>query len=171
MEKIPFYLLTIVLLIAVIIDIRSQRIPNWLTFSTSIIAIIYHTCVKGTEGLLFSLKGLLVGIAVLIVPYMMGGMGAGDVKLMGAIGGLLGPKNVFMAFLVSAIVGGFYALMLLALYGYTKETVQRYGTMLKTFLLIKKFIYVSPSSQEKKPKLCYGLAIALGTIISIAFFR
>ena len=171
MEKFPFYLLTIILIIAVVIDIRCRRIPNWLTFSTSIIAIIYHAWVKGTEGLLFSLKGLLVGIAVLIIPYLMGGIGAGDVKLMGAIGGLLGPKNVFTAFLVSAIMGGFYAFILLVLYGHIKETLQRYGTMLKTFLLTQKFIYVSPSSQEKQPRLCYGVAIALGTTISIAFFN
>ena len=171
MEKLPFYFLTIVLLIAVIVDIRSHKIPNWLTFSSSIIAIIYHTCVKGTEGLLFSLKGLLVGIAVLIIPYLMGGIGAGDVKLMGVIGGFLGYGSVFIAFLCSAIIGGFYALMLLALNGHIKETLQRYGTMLKTFLLTQKFIYISPSSQEKKPRLCYGVAIALGTIISLAFFH
>ena len=171
MEKLPIYFLIIILLIAVIFDIRSHRIPNWLTVSTLIIGIIYHTWTKGFEGLFFSFTGLLVGIAVLIIPYLMGGMGAGDVKLMGAIGGLLGQKNVFIAFLVSAIIGGLYAFILLALNGHIKETLQRYGTILKAFLLTQKFIYVSPSSQEKKPRLCYGVAIALGTIISIAFFN
>ncbi len=170
MGKLPIYLLIIVLLIAVTFDVRSHRIPNWLTFSAFIIAIIYNVWTKGFDGLLFSITGLLVGIAVLIVPYLIGGMGAGDVKLMGAIGGFLGPKNVFLAFLCSAIIGGLYALILLGLKGHTMETFQRYGTTLKTFLLTQKLIYVSPVPHKNGPKLYYGVAIALGTIISVAFF-
>ena len=170
MEKLPVYSLMIILITAAIIDIRSRRIPNWLTFSTSIIAIIYYTWTKGLEGLFFSFKGLLVGIAVLIIPYLMGGMGAGDIKLMGAIGGFLGSKSVFIAFLCSAIIGGFYAFIILALNGHIKRTLQRYGTMLKAFLLTHKFIYINPFLHENKPRLCYGVAIALGTIISLVFF-
>ncbi len=171
MEKLPIGFLIIILLIAVIFDIRSHRIPNWLTASTLIIGIIYHTWTKGFEGLLFSLKGLLVGIALLTAPYLLGGMGAGDVKLLGAIGGLFGPRSVFVAFLCSALIGGFYAFLLLIISGHFKETLQRYGTILKAFLLTQKFIYVGPDPHKSGPKLCYGAAIALGTIISIAFFN
>ena len=170
MEKLPIFLLIIILLIAVIFDIRFHRIPNWLTFPTLIIAIAYHVWTKGFAGLLFGFTGLLVGIAVLIIPYLMGGMGAGDVKLMGAIGGFLGPKNVLLAFLCSAIIGGLYALVPFALSGSVKETFRRYGTMLKTFLLTQKFINVGPAPCKNGPKVYYGVAIALGTIISVAFF-
>ena len=170
MEKLPIFLLIIILLIAVIFDIRFHRIPNWLTFPTLIIAIAYHVWTRGFAGLVFGFAGLLVGIAVLSIPYLLGGMGAGDVKLMGAIGGFLGPKNVLLAFLCSAIIGGLYAILLLALRGKMNEILKRYGTILKTFLLTQKFIYVGPAPQKHAPRVYYGVSIALGTIISVAFF-
>ena len=96
-------------------------------------------------------------------------MGAGDVKLMGAVGGLLGPKGVFVAFIFTAIIGGIYALVILTLHGLLKETFKRYWMILKTFIFTQKFIYTLPSERGKKPRLYYGVAIALGTIISITF--
>jgi prepilin peptidase CpaA len=99
----------------------------------------------------------------------MGGMGAGDAKLMGCVGALLGPKGALIAFLSTAIVGGIYALVILTFHGYLKETAKRYGTMLKTFILTKELVYIAPAKSEKKSRLCYGVAIALGTLISVAF--
>jgi prepilin peptidase CpaA len=169
MMSLPLLFLGILLLTAAVIDIRSHRIPNWLTFSVAVLAVLYHTGTKGFEGFLFSIEGVGVGIAVLIIPYLIGGVGAGDAKLMGAVGGLLGPEGVFMAFLFTALIGGIYALVLLAFNGILKETAKRYGAILKTFIFTQKFIYVSPSEKEKRPKLCYGIAIALGTTLSVAF--
>jgi prepilin peptidase CpaA len=164
-----FLFLTIVLIIAAVSDLRVQRIPNWLTFSTMIVAVAYHTGMKGLGGLLFSLGGISVGIAFLIIPYLMGGMGAGDAKLMGSVGALLGPKGALIAFLSTAIVGGIYALVILTFHGYLKEIAKRYGAILKTFILTKEIIYIAPAKSKKKPRLCYGVAIALGTLISVAF--
>ena len=161
--------LIIVLLIAVVSDIRLHKIPNWLTYPTMIGAVIYHTIIKGLGGFLFSVEGVGMGIGLLIFLYLMGGMGAGDAKLMGAVGGLLGPKGVFTAFIFTAIMGGIYALALLTFHGYLKETAKRYGAILKTFILTKELIYIAPAKFEKKPRLCYGVAIALGTLISVVF--
>ena len=97
-EMILFLFLTIVLLIAVISDIRLHKIPNWLTYPAMMGAIIYHTSTRGIGGFLYSVEGVGAGFAVLIIFYLMGGMGAGDVKLMGAVGGLLGPKGVLDGF-------------------------------------------------------------------------
>jgi len=108
-----------------------------------------------------------VGVVVLILPYILGGMGAGDIKLMGAVGGLLGPKGVFTAFLFTAIIGGIYALLILVLSRNLKNTVKRYGTMLKTFILTRNLIYIPPSPGEKSLRLCYGIAISLGTVSSV----
>jgi len=166
---IPFLFLTIVLLVAVAYDVRFHKIPNWLTYPTIIVGILLHTSIRGVNGFLFGIGGVCVGIAVLIIPYLFGGTGAGDVKLMGAVGALLGPKGVFIAFLATSIVGGIYAIALLAFHGYLKEALKRYWAIFKTFIFTKKFIYVPPSKREQKPKLCYGVAIALGTLISIAF--
>jgi prepilin peptidase CpaA len=168
-EIIPLPYLGIALLIATVSDIRFHRIPNWLTYPTMAVATVYHAGMRGFEGFLFSMEGIIVGIAVLIVPFLMGGMGAGDAKLMGAVGGWLGPKDVFVAFLFSAIVGGIYALGLLILRGDIKETAKRYIATLKTFILTREFICISSRTGEKMPKLCYGLVIAAGTLISVVW--
>ena len=157
------------LIIAVYTDIKDKKLPNYLTFPAMFMGLICHFINDGLSGLFFSIAGLVLGIALLFLPYIIGGMGAGDAKLMGAVGAFLGPKGVFIAFLATSIVGGIYAIGLLAFHGYLKEALKRYWAILKTFIFTNKFIYIPPSKREQKPKLCYGVAIAIGTIISLAF--
>jgi prepilin peptidase CpaA len=159
--------LTVALIIASINDIQFQKIPNWLTYPAMSVGIAYHTWMKGLEGFIFSVEGLGVGLAVLIIPYLMGGMGAGDIKLMGVVGGFLGPKEVFMAFIFTGIIGGIYALVILTLSGNLKLTVKRYWAMLKLLILTRNIMYIPPSAKEMKPRLCYGLAITIGTLLSL----
>lgn len=159
-----------VLIFASVTDLRSHRISNKLTYSTMIFGIVFYTLTSGMAGFLQSLGGLFLGLALLIVFYLLGGMGAGDVKLMAAVGALLGPQGVFEAFLGTALAGGIYALLVLAAKGYLRDTLKRFGLMIKTFFLTKKFIYIPSERQEKAPLLCYGVAISLGTMASV-FFR
>lgn len=166
-EIFPIVFLSVILIIAAIGDLRFRKIPNWLTFSTIIVGIIYHTYTKGCQGFLFSLMGVFLGLAFLMVFYFMGGTGAGDVKLMGAVGGLLGPMGVFTAFLFTALLGGIYSIVVLILHGGFKDIVKRYGMMFSTFIFTKKMTYIPPDNKEKMPILCYGVVIALGTLISI----
>lgn len=168
-EIFPIAFLTVILIIAAISDLRSHKIPNWLTFSTIGAGIVYHTYTKGYQGFLFSIQGVFLGFAFLLVFYFMGGTGAGDVKLMGAVGGLLGPKGVFTAFLFTALLGGIYAIVLLVLHGGFgfKDKVKRYGMMLRAFIFTNRMIYIPPENKGKKPVLCYGVVIALGTLLSV----
>jgi prepilin peptidase CpaA len=161
------YILIPLLITAVIWDIRKARIPNWLTFPSIILAIGYWTASNGMEGFLFSVGGVTTGLAALIFFYALGGMGAGDVKLMGAVGGLLGPKWVFVAFLLTGFAGGLYAIGLLAFKGKLIETGKRYWTIFKTFLITRKLIYVPPAGKAAELRLRYGLAIAIGTCCSV----
>ena len=160
--------LSAVLICAGIFDFRIQKIPNALTFPAAFIALTYHFITNGFGGFLFSLQGLALGIGLLIVPYLLGGMGAGDAKLMGVVGGVLGVKGVFYAFLFSAIVGGIYAVVLTLIYrqhfrGFYKKQL----TALINLLLTRKYTPDPEDSDSNKPRLCYGLAIALGTGIYI----
>ena len=160
--------LSIILIAAAVNDLRFQKIPNLLTYPAMGIALGYHFIISGPDGLLFSAGGLALGIAVFILPYLMGGMGAGDAKLMGAVGTILGAKGVFAAFLFTAIAGGVYALILLLIKRqHFKGFFTRQATTLKTFIFTRQFIPISGDSNEKKPKLCYGIAIALGTLFSV----
>jgi prepilin peptidase CpaA len=159
--------LTAVLIAAAFQDVRFRKIPNWLTLSTATAAILGYTLLRGSEGLLFSLSGALVGVALMILPYILGGMGAGDAKLMGAVGAILGARGVFNAFLCAALIGGVYAIIVLISNGLLRKALSRYWLMLRTLAASRKFTYVPPSMAEEKPRLRYGIAIALGTLISV----
>jgi prepilin peptidase CpaA len=161
----PFVFLVGVLLIASIKDILSYKIPNWVTLPSATIGIIWHVSTRGLEGLFFSLEGVAVGFALMIFFYLTGGAGAGDVKLMAAVGGFLGPKGVFLAWLCTSFVSGIYALFLLTLKGHLIETFNRYGRTLKAFFYTRQFIYIPPSEREKQFKICFGLATAIGTSV------
>jgi prepilin peptidase CpaA len=158
-----FYILAFFLIFASIKDCLSYRIPNWITLPALLTGIAYFSLARGYDGFLFSLSGALTGFALLFIPYVIGGSGAGDVKLMAAVGSFLGPKGVFVVFLVSCVFGGVYALLLMASRGMLLDALRRYGRILKTFLTTRHLIYIPPSQREKQLKICYGLAIALGT--------
>ena len=160
--------LGVILFVAVTIDLRTQRIPNLLTFPAVALTLIYYSITNGLNGFLFSAAGLLLGISLFIIPYLLDGMGAGDTKLMGVVGGVLGAKGVFYAFLLSAIVGGIYAIILTLIYRqYFRGFYKKQLVALKNFLLTRKYIPEPEDADFKKPRLCYGLAIALGTGIYI----
>jgi prepilin peptidase CpaA len=159
-------LTALVLLPASVFDLRQRRIPNALTFPAMAAGIIYWSYLNGLDGFMHGSGGMLLGIGTLILFYLMGMMGAGDVKLMGAVGSFLGPQGVVVAFLYSAIVGGLYALFVLARSKALKEAAGRYGMMIRGYVGTGQLIYIPPE-EGKLPPLCYGLAISLGTILSI----
>lgn len=166
-ELIPIWFLLAVLFVATVHDIRYQKIPNLLTFTSIGVSLLYYSFLNGFSGFLFSLEGICVGIAVMLPPYILGGMGAGDAKLMAAVGGILGPKGVFIAFLFTGLAGGLYSLILLMHSGNLVVSLRRYWLILKTFLVSRRFTYFPPSEEVKKLRLRYGISISLGTLFSI----
>ncbi len=159
-------LLVIILVVsAAIIDVRSQRIPNYLTLPGWGIGLAYHFFAGGTDGLVFSFAGLILGIALLFLFYFLGGVGAADVKLMGAIGALLGWEGVLKAFVFSALLGGIYSLSAMAKAGILRKFVKNGWETLKSFVLTRRFVSYDPVN--RKLKICYGLPIAIGTILSL----
>jgi prepilin peptidase CpaA len=160
--------LVALLSIAAVYDLRFQRIPNWLTFPAMAVSVAGHTTLSGLAGFTFSFSGIALGMAVLIVFYLTGGMGAGDVKLMGAVGGVLGAKGVFAAFFCTAAVGGIYAIGLMAASGILRKKMKSYWTTFTTLLITKQVVWLSADKTDASPKLCYGVAIAVGTLLSLA---
>ena len=90
-------------LAAIVTDLRARRIPNWLTVTGLVTAIVFHGATAGWDGLKFSLGGFAVGFGVLFVLWVIGGGGGGDVKLMGAIGAWMGATSTFAIFLLSTV--------------------------------------------------------------------
>jgi prepilin peptidase CpaA len=166
-DGIIIFMVSAVLLTAAVTDLRSQRIPNWLTFPAFLLGLAYHAGQQGMQGVFFSLEGAAAGIALLLVPYLMGGMGAGDAKLMGAVGSLLGPKMVLTAFLFTAIVGGAYAILVLAQKKLLRDFLSRCRAILTLAVLTRRLPDLPATKAPACPPLRYGLAIALGTLIAI----
>lgn len=157
------------LVVAVVTDIRSQRIPNYLTFSVILAGFGFHAVTGGLDGLLFSLGGFALGLGVLLIPYLLGIMGGGDVKLMAAVGACLGVDLAFASFLYTCLAGGVYALLVMA---FRKGLFRRvFGAMwndLVTFAFTGRFSVTTDISRAGTPRLCYGVAIAAGTFLAMA---
>lgn len=95
-------------------DLRMHRIPNYLTVPAAALGLVYHTVAPTGWGPLASLGGLAVGFSLLFVPWLLGGSGMGDVKLLAALGAWLGWKCLLAAFAVSTILAAVAALVILA---------------------------------------------------------
>lgn len=155
------------LIAASVTDITRQRIPNAITLPLAVFGLVYHLYTAGMSGLLFSVSGLLAGAGLLILFYLMGGMGAGDVKLMGAVGSILGPVSVVYAFAYCALLGGIYALVVLYRHSVLRSSLERCVSAPVDFLRTGCWFW-SPSPAEKKlPRLRYAIAISLGTGIHV----
>jgi prepilin peptidase CpaA len=97
--------------LACIWDLRTRRIPNALTFGAAAAAFVFHFSTGGTSALAFGVSGWLVGTALLFALFVLGGMGAGDLKLLGALGAWLGPADALWLVLFSGMAGGVMALV------------------------------------------------------------
>lgn len=155
-------ILIFVLLICVITDIKSRKILNVITLPTIIIGLAYHLYSNGFDGFFFSGKGTLVGFALLLIPFMMGGIGAGDVKLLAGIGALKGALFVFYTFMYAAVIGGLIALVIMLR---QKELIGFFKRLFYSLFLIKAnqgSLHLSKT--EISPTIPYGVPIAIGTI-------
>lgn len=165
----PLFGLAIGLVVAAVTDVREGRIPNWLTGSLAVFGIGVNSLEYGWDGFLFSLGGLIMGLVCLIFFYLKGGMGAGDVKLLGAIGTILGPGQVVFAFAFAAMLGGLYSLAILSNQGGMRHAWDRMFLLLST-LKVTRTIPVSGAPIATEPKLRYALVLGLGTVIAKTLF-
>ena len=119
---IPASIVLVAAMIAAVMDVWKFKVYNALTVPLLLTGLVYHGIAGGMQGLLGSLVGVLFGFAALIAVYAMGGMGAGDVKLMAAVGAWLGMPLTFYVFVTSALASGAYAMVLILLSGRARET-------------------------------------------------
>ncbi|NTW05634.1 MAG: hypothetical protein HGA27_05915 [Peptococcaceae bacterium] len=105
-----------------------------------------------------SIKGLILGLLLLIIPFLMGGLGGGDVKLLGVIGSIMGPSFVFTTFIFGALFGGFISLVILILNRQLLSTLGKY---------FPSFGFPDSYSNPKMLTLPYSIPIGLGAIYSL----
>ncbi|MFC4767935.1 A24 family peptidase [Effusibacillus consociatus] len=159
------FILAAALLISLVTDLRSRIIPNVMTFPVIVFAILYHTVLSGWDGFLFSGSGLLLGLGLLFIPFLLGGMGAGDVKLMAAIGALKGAAFVFSSFLYTCLIGGLIALVILAARKQLGKSLHRIAHAL-VFVRGSAASFDVLDNNEIHHAFPYGVAIVLGTLFA-----
>jgi prepilin peptidase CpaA len=148
---------------AVFIDMRSRRIPNWLTASMAVAGLIMAAA--GISGLTLgqAALGLSLGLLLMLPGHALGATGAGDVKLMAAIGAILGPSMVFSAFLGTAVAGGIFAVIVAMRRGKLHATLDGTRQLIASPAQGKQTI----ESAGRLNRFAYGPAIAVGTLIAI----
>lgn len=170
LQSLLVILLPIMLIAASWIDLKHHRIPNLLSFSVLIAGVLLQFLLYGWEGLIYSFGGLAVGFLILIPFYIKGGMGAGDVKLMAAIGAFLGFKGALLAVGLTLFAGSVMGIFLLVILGGVKAAMHRYYATLKQYLYTNNFdlSYIPPPSDEAAAvKFPYASAICVGTIAAM----
>lgn len=159
-------ILVLILIVSLATDLKYRKIFNCVTLPTIIFAFLFYLLNGGLKGFLFSGEGFVVGLVLLIIPYLLGGMGAGDVKLMAAIGALMGSNFVFYSFIYTALIGGVIAFFLI---------IKARGLMnlVKSFFLNVVFFrsnlgsIIIPNDKNSSISFPYGIAIVLGTFCTL----
>jgi prepilin peptidase CpaA len=123
-------LLTLIVVAAAVFDLRFRRVPNWLTLSALFAGIGTNSFLFKGAGLLLSLEGLGLACLVYLPLYLLRGIGAGDVKLMAAIGAVVGPANWLLIFVLTAFLGGLTALLLAASKNRLRQTFNNIALIL-----------------------------------------
>lgn len=147
--------------IACICDTLRSKIPNLLNASLAIAGLALFFFKDGYPGILVGMAGLALGLALLLIPWLMGGMGAGDVKALGALGALLGPHQLLYVFIYMGLIGGVMAVLHYAFQKNLCAKAREWVTSIKTTILTNDPKMIIPEKTEVS-RFPYAAAIAFG---------
>lgn len=148
-------------LIAVFTDLSRGIIPNGLTVPAAVGGIVFNLMTQGAmKGFSFSAGGLGLGLALTLIPFLLGGMGGGDVKLLGGIGAWVGYRCIFSIFVYGALIGGLVCLFVM-LHAGRLSALRRVGTDVRRFLRSRTKL----EPHEDGLTIPYSLPIAAGVIL------
>lgn len=175
----PIWFVTITLIVAAVIDGYELRVPNWITYPMVLSGLIYsmvfaqaHHGMPWYEGLGWSLAGVAVGLLTLLPLYAIGGMGAGDVKLMAGIGAWVHVTHTLWAFAYTGIIGAVLAVLMVWYRGAWDKHSGQFWMILNEIMTIKDPEELSKIAANRKPSmylLPYGIPIAMGTIAHFVY--
>lgn len=170
-EHWPIWFLTAALVVAAAIDGWKLKVPNWLTYPLIVSGWVYSGLAFGWAGLGYSLLGTLVGLGMLLPLHAIGGMGAGDVKLLAGVGAWVWTMTTAYSFCFSAIIGGVIAVgMVLWKHGWQKHQSQFWMILGEITTIRNPERLAAIAAERKKTMLLlpYGIPIAIGTILYFA---
>jgi prepilin peptidase CpaA len=157
-----FVVLVVGVLIATVVDLRTRRVPNVLTAAMAAVGLGLAAAGLSGVSLGMALLGLVVGLAVMLPGHVIGATGAGDVKLMAAVGALVGPSLAFKAFLFTALAGGALAVIVAVRRRRLNATVAGTARMIATPLDAPREIQTA----TRASRFAYAPAIAVGSVLA-----
>jgi len=159
-------------LCALVTDVRYRKIPNWIVLTVLLLGMIWSISTGGGMGFLNSVLGIFVGGLLLIFPYIFGGLGAGDVKLLGAIGAFLWPRGILNCFIMVAFAGGIVALLSMVLKRRLKTSLRKIILDCSNVLLHRsvRVMEVECGENTKENGIPYAIPIFLGFVFYICFY-
>ena len=157
--------------LSIFFDIKERRIPNWITIPGILIGLVLNS-LFGLAQLLQSFLGLAAGIGIMIVPFALGWLGAGDVKLFGLMGALLGVRWIPRVFFYTGVISGILALFTICARGLEQGMFRQMWLDLKIAIISQGRVMpkaVHQRAQEKKKSVPWGVAIGLGAVVAFYF--
>jgi prepilin peptidase CpaA len=174
---IPVGVVLIASCVAAITDIWKYRVYNVLTFPLLLTGVVYHAAIGGWGGLADSLLAVLFGFAILFVPYLLGLMGAGDVKLLAGVAAWLCLQLTLVAFVVTSLVAGIYAAALICYRGKIRESWDTMKLIFYRFAVMKVYFgkddlveTYSTGVDHRLRVIPYGAMIPFGVVGAVVWF-
>ena len=154
--------------LACVTDLSTRRIPNGLTFGAALAGLLYQFVSGGIDGLGHGALGWLVGAVVFILPFALGGLGGGDVKLLAALGAWLGPQDALWLALYTGVAGGVMALVVSAIHGYLRTAIQNVYLLLCHWRVAGiEAVPAITLEHSRGPKLAYAFPILTGMVTTV----
>jgi prepilin peptidase CpaA len=163
----PTWAVVVLALSAAWCDLRSRKVPNAMTIGAAVLGLMVSGIQGGAAGAAESATGWLVGLAVLLPLFMVGGMGGGDVKLLAAFGAWLGPIGALRTALWAALLGGAMALAVAVAHGYVATAFRNLGVILRAWRAAGPAPVPGMTLGDARgPRLAYAVAISAGAVLA-----
>jgi prepilin peptidase CpaA len=165
LKESPWILVTLIAAIAGVTDWRSRRIPNWLTVPGLILGIAANSLATGRAGAKESLLGAGLGLALLLPFVVIRSLGAGDWKLVGAVGACLGPHHLLTVLFVTILINGLMALAMIVWKKRVRRTARNFGQMLASIMTLHLPGEELTLDNPQAVKVPFGVAVAMAVIV------
>jgi len=167
-EHIRTIAVLLVATLAVAFDVRTRRIPNLLNFGAALAALSFAFIEAGLYGTMTAAAAWFLGVALFLPFFALGGMGAGDVKLLAALAAWLGPMDAVYLAVFASLAGGVAAVSVVLVRGYTRQALSNMWLMLMHWRVAGPKPVPGLTLQDgRAPRLAYAIPIAVGALCTL----
>jgi prepilin peptidase CpaA len=157
-----------VAIVAAAFDLRTRKIPNVLTFGVTLLAVFLHGYTDGWRAAGLSAAGWAAGVALFFPFFALGGLGAGDVKLLGAVGACVGPLATVWVALYASIAGGVMAVLVASYAGYLRKAfVNLWCIAMYWRIEGPRPVPDMTLTTHKGPRLAYAVPVLAGVMLTL----